>query len=205
MKEPSIELLFPTTVMFSDLDRDFTKEEISFVEKHSKEIKKNYGNMVSINSYILDEPEFANLKKEITEFVNVYLKKVYKPSYPAEAYITQSWLSFTKKGEYHHKHEHSNSFISGTLYINADGDQDKIYFHKNSYPRLSFYSTEFDKHNAESWWFPVYTGRICAFPSNLAHDVQEVVTEETRICLAFNTFIKGIFGSKENFTELKID
>jgi len=205
MKEPSIELLFPITVMFSDLDREFTKEEISFVEKHSKEVHDNYGNTVSNNNYILNEPEFANLKKEITEFVNMYLQKVYKPSSPAEAYITQSWLTFTKKGEYHHKHEHVNSVISGTLYINANRDHDRIYFYKYGYSQMQFTSTEFDIHNSGSWWFPVYKGRMCAFPSHLTHNVEEVTTEETRICLAFNTFIKGTFGNERTLTELKID
>lgn len=205
MKEPLVQSIFPTTVMFSDLDREFTEEEMSFVEKHSKKSYTAVGNDITLNNYILDEPEFVNLKKEVTEFVNVYFQKVFKPAYPAKVYITQSWISYTKKGQFHHRHKHSNSFISGTLYINADVNKDKIYFYKPDYHELSIFSTEFDMHNAPSWWFPVGTGHILAFPSSLLHDVETVTSEKTRICLAFNTFVKGVFGDRENLTELKID
>ena len=37
--------------------------------------------------------------------------------------ITQSWINFTKKGEYHHPHAHPNSLISGVFYVEADKDK----------------------------------------------------------------------------------
>ena len=201
----NFELLFPTPVMFTEMDREFTKDELNFVDKHSKDdmTNRNVGNVTSNNNYILEEPEFSNLKLIVTEAINEYIKKVYKPKYEAEAYITQSWLNYTKKGEFHHKHEHPNSFISGVLYINTDSTKDKITFHRSGYKQLQLATDQFDVYNSDSWWFNVKTGGIVIFPSNLTHHVEDVIADETRISLAFNTFIKGTLGDNKSLTEFK--
>ena len=201
----NFELLFPTPVMFTEMDREFTKDELNFVDKHSKDdmTNRNVGNVTSNNNYILEEPEFSNLKLIVTEAINEYIKKVYKPKYEAEAYITQSWLNYTKKGEFHHKHEHPNSFISGVLYINTDSTKDKITFHRSGYKQLQLATDQFDVYNSDSWWFNVKTGGIVIFPSNLTHHVEDVIADETRISLAFNTFIKGTLGDNKSVTEFK--
>lgn len=203
MNEPNIELLFPTPVMFNNIGRDYTKEELAFVDSHSTPDKtnRNVGNVTSNNNYILEEPEFADLKKIVTEHLNQYVKRIYKPKYPVEVFVTQSWLNYTKKGEFHHKHEHPNSFLSGVLYIQTDSTKDKITFHRSGYKQLQLTPESFDIYNSDSWWFNVKTGGIVLFPSSLTHHVEDVVAEETRISLAFNSFAKGTFGDNRSLTE----
>ena len=205
MNEPNFELLFPTPVLFSELGRDFTKEELDLVDKHSKKdmTNRNVGNVTSNNNYILNEPEFADLKKFVTEVINKYVQRVYKPKYPAEAYVTQSWLNYTAKGEFHHKHEHPNSFISGVLYIHTDPVKDKITFHRSGYKQFQLATDTFDIYNSDSWWFNVKTGGIVMFPSSLTHHVEDVVADDVRISLAFNSFIKGTLGDNRSLTEFK--
>lgn len=198
----NFELLFPTPVMFGEMDRKFTKEELDFVDKWSKDTYQNMGNTTSNNNYILEEPEFADLKAIVLGYVNEYLKKVYKPKYQVESYITQSWLNYTKPGEYHHTHEHPNSFISGVLYIHADPKEDKIKFHKSGYQQISLEPESYDVFNSKSWWFNVETGKIVLFPSSLTHNVEQVTAGTTRISLAFNTFLKGTLGDNKFLTEL---
>jgi quercetin dioxygenase-like cupin family protein len=55
--------------------------------------------------------------------------------------------------------------------------------------------------NSDSWWFNVKPGGIVAFPSNLTHRVENVEADETRISIAFNTFVKGILGDNKSLTE----
>lgn len=189
--------------MFTEMDREFTKEELAFVDEHGKEgmTNNNVGNITSNNNYILEEPEFADLKKIITEAVNEYSKRVYKPKYKNEIFVTQSWLNYTKKGEYHHQHEHPNSFISGCLYIQTDSTKDKITFHKSGYRQLQLEPTSYDIYNSDSWWFNVKSGGLVIFPSSLTHRVENVVADDTRISIAFNTFIKGVLGDNSSLTE----
>jgi uncharacterized protein (TIGR02466 family) len=207
MIEPTFELLFPTPVMFTELNREFTKKELNFVSKNGKEemTNKNIGNVTSNNNYILEAPELENLKKYITATINQYIKKVYKPKYDVQGFITQSWLNYTNKGEFHHKHEHPNSFVSGVLYIQTDETKDKITFHKSGYKQLQLATDTFDIYNSDSWWFNVKNRGIVLFPSSLTHHVENVTADETRISLAFNTFIKGTFGDNKALTELKND
>lgn len=202
MKESNIELIFPTPVMFNELGREFTKEEISFVDKHSKETNRNVGNVTSNNNYILNEPEFSDLKKIITEHLNEYVKKIVKPIHKAEVYITQSWLNYTAKGEFHHKHEHPNSYLSGCLYIQTDEIKDKITFHKSGYQQLKLPTESYTIMNSDSWWFNVKTGGIVIFSSSLTHHVEDVIADKTRISIAFNSFVKGALGDNKSLTEL---
>mgnify|MGYP003341205510 FL=1 len=205
IREPNFELLFPTPVMFSEIDRPFTQEELDYVNSHGKEgmTNRNVGNVTSNNNYILEEPELADLKEVVTKALNEYIKRVYKPKYEGEGYVTQSWLNYTAKGEFHHKHEHPNSFISGVIYIHTDETKDKITFHRSGYKQLQLATDQFDVYNSDSWWFNVKTGGIVIFPSNLTHHVEDVIADETRISLAFNTFIKGTLGDNKSLTEFK--
>jgi uncharacterized protein (TIGR02466 family) len=205
MKEPNFELIFPTPVMFNHIGRNFTKKELAYIKSHSTDTHNNVGNVTSNNHYILNEHEMADINKFVTNQLNEYVKRVYKPKYHAEAFVTQSWLNWTEKGEFHHKHEHPNSFISGVLYISTDSLKDKITFHRGVYKQLQLATDTFDIYNADSWWFSIKTGDIVMFPSSLTHHVEDVLTDKTRISLAFNSFIKGTFGDYKLLTELKND
>jgi uncharacterized protein (TIGR02466 family) len=199
--QTKIELIFPTPIMFVELGRDFTKEELDFVKKHSHLTYANVGNATSNNNYILHEPEFESLNQFITEAINEYSNKIHKPKYKNEIYITQSWLNFASKGQFHHEHNHLNSFISGVLYIQTDATNDKITFHKSGYSQLFLATDTYDALNSDSWWFSVKTGAIVLFPSSLTHSVESVTSDETRISLGFNTFVKGTLGEKNKLTE----
>ena len=205
MNDPNFELLFPTPVMFNSIGRDFTKVELAYIESHSISTRRNDSNVSSNNNYILNEPKMANLNKFVTNQLNEYVKRVYKPKYPAEVFITQSWLNWTKKGESHHKHTHPNSFISGVLYIATDSTKDTITFYNSDYKQLQLAPKTFDILNSTSWWFSVKTGDIVMFPSSLTHNVENVIADDVRVSLAFNSFIKGVFGDNQLLTELKND
>jgi uncharacterized protein (TIGR02466 family) len=201
MSKTTFELLFPTPVMWTKLDKSFTEEELNFFEKHSHAITRNLGNAVSNNSQILDEPEMEDLKKFVTNNLYTYIEQVYKPKFPTEIFITQSWINWTKKGEFHHKHEHPNSFISGVLYLFTDPAKDTITFWRAGYKQMQLAPKTYDILNSDSWRFNVRAGDMVLFPSSLTHSVNEVVAENVRVSLAFNSFIKGTFGDKESLTD----
>lgn len=202
--EPVINQLFPTPVIFAKLPRKYTDEEVAFIQKCGRSMSKNIGNTTSIDRYILNEPVMQSLKDFIQFHVNFYMSKIEAPSNPVEAYITQSWINFTQPGEYHHKHEHPNSYISGVMYINADPDKDKIHFYKNGYQRIQIPTQTFNEFNSESWWFSVGTCDLVLFPSYLTHTVEKTESSDTRISLSFNTFLKGYIGHELTLTSLHL-
>ena len=67
-----------------------------------------------------------NIKKFLNQCCKDYLDKIICPKNDIDLYITQSWLNYTKENQYHHKHEHPNSVISGVLYFDSDKKNDTI-------------------------------------------------------------------------------
>ena len=200
--EANINGIFPTPIYISKLNRKLTPLELNFVDKSKKDFYKNDGNITSNNNYILNEKPFANIKKELELKVQDYFYKVISPANKITPYITQSWLNYTETNQYHHKHAHPNSLVSGVFYINCHEEHDKIKFFNDNYKTIKLEVKDWNMWNSESWWFSVKTGDVILFPSSLTHMVETKQGDNTRISLAFNVFIKGTVGNNKNLTEL---
>jgi len=200
--EANINGIFPTPIYISKLNRELTPLELKFVDKNKKDFYKNEGNITSNNNYILNEKPFANIKKELDLRVQDYFDKVISPANNITPYITQSWLNYTETNQYHHKHAHPNSLVSGVFYINCHEKHDKIKFFNDKYQTIKLEIKDWNMWNSESWWFSVKTGDVILFPSSLIHMVETKEGTNTRISLAFNVFIKGTVGVNKSLTEL---
>ena len=205
MNKSSIHSIFPTPIYTTKIDRGFTKQELNFINEQKKYCNKNEGNINTKDNYILNRKEFKNIKKFLDKCCKDYLDKIICPKNNIELYITQSWLNYTEANQYHHKHEHPNSVISGVLYFDSDIKNDKILFsHPIIYQQIRPETDEekFNLWNSFTWFFPVETGNLFMFPSSTTHQVETKQGNNTRISLAFNTFYKGSIGSNSKLTEL---
>jgi len=203
VRESVIQNLFPTPIYMSNIDRPFTKQELQFVDNQKNKCSKNSGNINTKDNYILNRKEFKNIKKFIDQCCKYYLEKIISPKNNIELYITQSWLNYTEENQYHHRHEHPNSVISGVLYFNCDKKNDKITFsNPKTYQQIKPEIKDFNIWNSETWWFALETGQLIMFPSSTTHQVETKQGTNTRISLSFNTFYKGTIGSNSNLTEL---
>jgi uncharacterized protein (TIGR02466 family) len=205
MTKPIIQSIFPTPIYTTKMDRGFTKQELQFVEEQKKHCTNNQGNINTKDNYILNRKEFKNIKKFLDKHCKNYLDTVICPKNNIEIYITQSWLNYTEADQYHHKHEHPNSVVSGVLYFDSDIKNDKILFsHSRGYQQISpeIDKEKFNLWNSGTWFFPVETGNLFMFPSSTTHQVETKKGNNTRISLAFNTFYKGSVGSDTSLTEL---
>ena len=165
------------------------------------------GNLITVNEYVLDEEPLKQLKNEFESHVREYFHQVWNPKTDGDVdvYITTSWLTYTSKHESHHPHAHPNSFISGTFYPKV-GDDDEIVFPNDRiyYSNIKITAEEATMYNSEGYREPVYNGRIMLWPSTLDHYVAQKMDDQSRICLAFNTWIKGTVGEYSEKTELKL-
>jgi len=194
--------LFPTAVSFFEFGTDLTEVELNFIK--NQELRNNDGNKTSVNNNLFDCPEIAEIARFCEESVAEYFKEIYAPKFEVQPYITQSWANYTSKGQWHHKHEHPNSFVSGVFYVQAQQDIDKIYFYKNGYQQIKLPTDNYNLYNSDSWWLGVKTGQLILFSSHLTHMVQTVQTDETRISISFNTFLKGYVGNNMELTGLHL-
>ena len=170
----------------------------------------NTGNLSSKNTNVLSEPIFSDVLEFIGEQVFHFAHNIYMyDESKIQFYITQSWLNKTKKDEFHHVHNHSNSIISGVFYIKVE-DTDQINFLEKSanvfgtnktieLPRKETQSP----YNTETFSTRVEEGDLLLFDSKIPHGVDKLKTD-LRVSLSFNTFVKGEFGTKFNLTYLTL-
>ena len=194
----NIHNLFPLPVAF--YNRSVTDEELIFV--NGLETRNNTGNSTSTNNFVLKS--MTPLRSWIEDCVSDYFKATTAPKHDVNLKITQSWVNFSKTGQYHHKHAHPNSFVSGVYYLQTNLD-DKIFFYKNQYEQIKFPTDNWNAYNSESWWFDAKAGELILFPSSLTHMVPTVRGDVTRISLSFNTFPVGMVGEEMNLTGLKLE
>ena len=194
--------LFPTAVGHYNIDRKLTKTEKKFLVELEK--KENEGNKTSSDHYVLGSPMLSKLKGFLEDSLKEYIDQTINPVESNELYVTQSWVNYTKEGEYHHKHTHSNSIVSGVFYVDTVPDRDRINFFKDGYSTIKPETKDWNSYNSESWWYETKPGDLYLFPSSLPHSVFTVPKGKTRISLSFNTFIKGSVGVDSELTELKL-
>ena len=194
--------LFPTSVSFFELGREFSAKENKFLL--NLEQKPNDGNTTSKERHLLDDPKLASLREFVDASVSAYFKEIYSPKNEVNLRITQSWVNYTKPGQWHHKHAHPNSFISGVFYIKANKETDRIHFFKDGYQQIKLPVDQFNLYNSESWWLPVGAGELILFPSSFTHMVEAVKGEDLRVSMSFNTFPVGYVGDDDSLTGLHL-
>jgi len=198
-----VDKIFPTAI-----GREYYKGSIpemqDFLSEHSNNVYSCVGNHLTVDTHILDSEPFIDIKPWIEEQVINYYNEVLSVYDTVKPYITQSWLSFTNQGDWHHAHIHKNSIISGVFYITANSNNDSIVFSKPNTSMFDIGPKEPNSLNTDSWAVPVSSGTLLLFPSNLMHEVKPHTEKYTRISLAFNTFVKGTLGSDPGLTLLEI-
>jgi len=200
--EMLVQILFPTYLCKFKLGRDLTQTELNFLMNLPTRL--NAGNVTGLDTELLENKILSNLAEFINSKVQYCFDEIYKPSKNVKLRITQSWINYTKKSEYHHRHTHSNSFMSGVFYVNANKDTDKIVFHNEHYRTIDIIPRENTILNSRNWWYPVETGDLILFPSDLSHSVDMVNTDTIRASLAFNTFPVGYVGNDVELTGLHL-
>lgn len=191
--------LFPTPLYITNINKPINTQLKEYLLNAPK--IDNMGNLRGEDGYVLNQPMLAELKQFVMQCIKEYVVSVYgNPN--LDVYITQSWANYTKPKEFHHKHSHPNSFISGVFYINAKLNEDMIKFYKDKPPFFSILAAQPNNYNSQDVAILVETGDLVLFPSNFVHEVPPTTSEETRISISFNTFIRGYIGDEQSSTAL---
>jgi len=196
-----------------------TNEELNYL---TNEIE--YGEQLhsvaynSVNNYILDDPKMANVKKKIMDQLNEFLHGYLDVDNKHEFYITTSWMNRYHQNNYAANHYHSNSLISGVLYLTDCEETADIIFHKDKSNANIFTDTvnidhkkDFDVRDKRSYLYHQRQMRVSPnkfdmvlFPSMTNHSVDiNASPDKVRYTMAFNTFVRGTIGSSTSTLDLK--
>jgi uncharacterized protein (TIGR02466 family) len=183
---------------------DSEKSQLTSLVQHCEnmlEYRSNAGgNFTSLATNVLDLEEFKFAKELVDHAIRVYTQEIMAWTSPdLTFFVTQSWVNKNPKGSGHHEHFHLNSVFSGVLYLQTV-DNDCISFVNNVKPFFKFYPSESNMWNSERFNVQAKDNRVVIFPAGMLHSVPPHNSDKNRISLAFNVFVKGKIGSKENLT-----
>ncbi len=227
-----VEYLFPTHVLVTDQvrrpdtplvlnqqEQDFIDEccnntfinsTISMINHHNKSLHDSY-HRVSKNRNLLHHPSMIHLYRWLKEWASSHIRKMYNAPKETSFDITQSWLTVTSKEHYaSFPHVHSNSFMSGVLYIQANREYDSIEFTRS--PNTDRFKMEITDQEInptaltmENHYVPVHTGDILLFSSHTTHRIYANPSNpEPRISLAFNVLPSGVIGFYDQASQVNI-
>ena len=194
--------LFPIAISVHDIEPNFTEQDKLFINQCLNDQYENTGNTTSNETYVLDK--LPNLKEKLMEKVRFHFYDTLKHVKESEIYITQSWLNLTKKDQFHHTHKHPNSILAGVFYLQTV-ENDCISFDNTlrvDQVRPSIES--FNSWNSSLYNQPVHRNMLVIFPSSLMHNVPTVKSDQVRISLAFNTFVKGVLGKDDQLSRVNL-
>jgi len=193
--------LFPIPVLSCDIELE-ESEKAFLLGQYPDKVRTNWGNLVSLDNNILKNKEVKVLEKKLLSHINEAFNLIHSPQFKCKLYITQSWLNFTGKGQFHPRHNHPNSIFSAVLYLRTT-DGDLIEFHNSHHnDNYQIVSNHNDIFNSGSWKIPVKDNLLLIFPSTLEHSVPNLMNDNLRVSLSFNTFFKGQLGQPEGLTHL---
>jgi uncharacterized protein (TIGR02466 family) len=185
--------IFPVALYKSKVNYKLSVKENNFI-KNGKYTEGSHRTFSDYNYNYLDNPVFSKLKQRLQLHVNNYVKNVFK--YDAEIYITKSWLNINPPGSSHSMHRHVNSVFSGVYYIKLPVGTPFLIFSSPIPQMFHFIPTEWNDYNCHSWTVNLEKDDLVIFPSTLYHEVSQNFAKEDRICIAFNTFVRGYVGDK---------
>ena len=150
---------------------------------------------------ILLQPEFKEMQLWVEECAKDFLDNVLKMEYE-EFFLTESWMNISEKGGHQKIHNHSNSIISGVLYLKSKPEHPPLVFKKQKMEFEPFISLaeHYKKGNpntAHTLGFPCTQNTMLVFNSHLYHGHEASVIEEERIGIAWNGLVNFIEKDKD--------
>ena len=137
--------------------------------------------------------ELSELKKEIINGASSYINKTGYLS--NDLVVTDAWLNVGKKGAILQWHNHSNSYISGTYYVNFDPNQHSLLGFKNDRITSTFnrpgISIPINEKMQTAYNLPIFQvgvpeGNILLWRSHLIHGYEIPNKSDNRVTLSFN-------------------
>tara|TARA_B110001454_G_scaffold36003_1_gene35470 strand:+ start:170 stop:775 length:606 start_codon:yes stop_codon:yes gene_type:complete len=115
--------------------------------------------------------------------------------------ITDMWGTVLKENETHPPHTHSNNFLSGVFYLDADDTMPGIIFQDPRPAADVFVPRKKTKTNENSnlLSYASKNNRLIIFPSWLLHWVPINKSKRDRISISFNIQVKGQVGEHHEY------
>lgn len=200
--------LFSTPICITNVQEQIVADANAYAHQLEYDRFNSNSGWVSKNKYVLNDVRLSTVKTAIEEQLQKYVYNELMVNPEIKFYITNSWVVKYDKGDWGRSHIHTNSLLSGVVYLQVDENSSHIWFERENNQQPLFPSavnvefTQWNIFNSKSWKIQPQKAQLLFFPSNVMHGVATNNSEESRYALAFNIFARGKFGSDEYALEL---
>jgi uncharacterized protein (TIGR02466 family) len=192
--------IFPVPVYSTKLKTLDYEMVMSAVDENGGWHRNEGGNLISKNKSVLHIPKLKPLLDEAKAHLDNFLHEVMRID--VDFQVTQSWVNRNAKGTRHMEHTHRNSVWNCVMFL-TDHDTPMTFRDPNPWKDLWDFSDQTIDYNWAnsnlSHVRPEY-GKFIIFPHYLHHSVGVNTQDKERASLAFNTWFKDEFGSREKLT-----
>ena len=188
--------LFPQPLFNTTLDLD--DDEVSYLKSAPM---RDVGNGLSCEDvHIL--PKTPKLYEQICDKAALFIDKL---EYDFQVKMQTSWTNLHKKGDWCHNHIHTNSMISGVVFLDTPPNTGEFCFKTHNSSGSRIFTTVFtynyrksNIYNNEVYRVIPRTGQCLMFPSYMVHYVTANPQDIERWTVSFNFFPKGSVGDGIN-------
>jgi len=185
----TLRYLFPTTIGIYQ-DDDIAETIIPYAKRYladDNELTNTWGYK---NTY---KPVNGLETKEELQFLCEYIKGIgdlylQENGFKSQKLIPHMFFSGMVSGDFHKRHFHPHSILSGVLYLNVPEGSSKIRFYDPSTLK-KYTKLEIETDSETNWEYfelPPKKGMILVFPSWLEHEVLENKSQQDRMTVVFN-------------------
>ena len=188
--------LFAEPYFRANIASAISPEQIAFIQR--LKMVGNVRNLMSENVRIFDEPEVKSIRDAVQDALDLYAREVM--CIPQRLYLTQSWSLINNSNVGMHRHSHSNSLVSGSLYYCPLPEPEAaMIFNRHVGYQLVEMEPEQGRRNVYNAPITRVMPRqndVLLFSSRLSHLVEPNLSDKPRYSIAFNAFVKGTFGGR---------
>ena len=173
------------------------KKELTVIKKAEYRPSQD-GHYLSQSISLLNHKTLTPLRKFILKKAKEYTRTILEIK--DDIYMTQSWSTINTTNASHKPHIHPNTFISVVYYAQCKDDFLFFDLHGSSLRdcfNFQYTINKFNIYNSSVWELPVQTGDMVLFPGHIHHGSTCNKSNEPRIVIGANFFIKGKLGSKQ--------
>jgi uncharacterized protein (TIGR02466 family) len=141
----------------------------------------------SANQMHIMSPTFADLEVEIKKHLKKYIQDLELNINPQSLRMTTCWVNIMPKGAIHTSHNHPQSIISGTYYVQIPPQSSALRLEDPRYSQ--FMSRPALKTNTKTSTHisvPAKPGDVILFESWLRHEVPLNASSKPRVSISFN-------------------
>jgi len=181
-----LEQWFSTPIWFDDLTCDFEKVKqgcLKLKQQSAGRELSNIGGWQSNDIELSDYEEFRELDVEMREYISKVCEQI-DPNFKVK--VTNVWVNVSRPQDYNSGHFHTNSTLSGVIYVDVDDNSGPILFRA---PNLIIHYpiTTSSKLFFRTVTYKPKIGRMLVFPAWIEHEVRPSPRSNIdRISISFN-------------------